>query len=77
MVKDVWAAECRKDRLQRFLEILKGYNGQPVLKALAWAETQLGITRATALRYLETYKDLGWVLVDKGILTVEIKKGGN
>ncbi len=73
---DIWAAERKKDRQQRFLVILREHNGKPLKEVLAWAEYQLGITRETAFKYLAVFKDIGFVTVEKGVLVLKEIKGG-
>ena len=66
----------KKDRYGQFLKILKDHDGEELNKILALAELTIGINRATALSYLNTFKDAGLVTVVKG-KAILIKKGGN
>jgi hypothetical protein len=67
----IWATDKKKERLSEFLKVLKANNGEEIKKVLALSELKLGVTRETALHYLEIFKDIEYIAIVKTKLVIK------
>lgn len=63
----------KKERLSVFKKTLKENDGVATKKFLAIVEMEMGISRDTALHYLEIFRDIDFVDNNKGILKIKGK----